>query len=294
MIERLKKFIGNSINHTDIQEYILENRIKAPKKQKISWTSHENDSVFFEDKVNGVEVEFTIRPLNPNIQPSPSDRKGTFYPVCDSISIKTAKGNKDSKLPFNLKWGMTAEEVQKELLILPPSNLNRTESDKSRVSFSICDESNENIMYYFSLTDDRPLNRFKITSEIWKYSLEIFTLRDSLGYFNHENQYQAAPFIEWAIKENLFVETDENKEGIALVKNNVITGLSFINRYVKHAYIYIGDFLPEVEEFIRDWHFNHYSELLRNVYKIYGYINPQIIVHEMHDKYLEYKKSNAL
>lgn len=261
MFEQTIALIGKPLNDPALQTFMAENGFKQPKRTEISGQSSERN-YWVEHKKLGINLLFDIDIKNPLYPPIAGSKKNLWVPVFHYVTFLTDKFS----YPYDLKIGLTHDETVK--LLGAPSY------KSSDITLSWLNDDGSEAFFGWHKPMDDAVNKAKqieLHARIWKdekldeitinvieYS-PIFSLFDALHsenltHFEADiNDFnQTSIFMEWAIKDELYIGQASEQEGIAAVKNG-LNMLDFFRQTIKTPSIYLEFFAPAQQQFVRQY-----------------------------------------
>lgn len=241
-----------------MQAFLVEHDFKPPKKSEISGRSSERD-FWIEHKKLGVNLLFSIDIKNPHYPPVAADKKGMWVAVLEYVTFLSTK----IEYPLGLKMGLNyAQTVQ---ILGEPSYKS---SDISQIWLN--DDGSESFYgwdYLFDKSKQIELHaRIHLGDKLDEINVRIATL-DSVFYLydalrneninnllaNNYHCHEAALFLEWAIKNDLYIGEPQHQAIIAQVKNGAANGLDFLAQHSYSGHVFKQQFAPSAQQFVRQY-----------------------------------------
>lgn len=250
--------IGKPLNDSVLQTFMNINGFKQPKKTEISGKSSER-SFWVENKKLKVNLLFNIDPDNPIYIPFPATRKGMWQPILQQVTFC----NPTFEYPFGLKIGLTHEETTKLMgdfsfksSDIHPVWLNDDDSESFYGWKKIIDITKQLVLHTRIYLGEKILeidvHRNRMQSVFYLY--DIFnneTISNTLA--NTATLHEMAVFMEWAIKKDFYLGNLDQANIIIKLKNATANGIDFIGQHTHSGHIYVEDFIPDVQQFVRQY-----------------------------------------
>lgn len=258
MFQQTIALIGLPINHSNMQDFLVEHGYKLPKKTEISGRNSERD-FWIEHKKLGVNLLFSIDIKNFTYAPVAAEKKGLWMPVLQYVTFLNAK----IEYPLGLKMGLSHDQTAQ---ILGTPSYKSSDISKSWLN----DDGSESFYgWNYSLDQDKQIElhaRIHLGGELDEINVRIATL-DSVFYLydvlrneriehllaDSFSSHQVAMFVEWAIKNALYVGESQHQAIIAQVKNGVANGLDFLSKHINSGHIFTQQFTPTAQQFVRQY-----------------------------------------
>jgi hypothetical protein len=257
MFEQTINLIGKPLNDPDLQAYFTEHGFKPAKKTEISGRTSERD-FWLEHKKLGINLLFDIDSKNPLYPPVAGSKKGLWLPILRSVTFLDAK----TAYPLGLKMGLSYADAS-QILGAPSYKssdiakiwLNDDGSESFYGWHKTIDEAKQ-ITLHARIQTDGAIDEINVEVIALK---EVFVLFDAFAnqnlsdFFNNANQYNSpCIFIEWAIKNGLYLGQADEQTGIAAVKNG-LSMRDFFQNHIKTAGFYLPYFAPAHQQFVRQY-----------------------------------------
>ncbi len=257
MFEQVTQLIGLTIDHPNVQAFLLSNGFKLSKKNEIS--GHASDRSFWiEHKKLGINLLFSIDIKNPQYPPIPADKKGLWMPTLSHITFM------DSKLdyPLNLRMGLTLVET-KTILGEPhykSSDIHKTwlneDGSESFYGWNLPLNESKQIILDFRIKPDRSLSKIDVSI---KHITPVLTLFDALknqtidaliadNYHCHE----ATMLLAWCIQRGMYMGETDEEETINQVKTGEISIIDYLRQH-RQMHIYKELFAPQYQTFMHQY-----------------------------------------
>lgn len=258
IFEQAVNLIGKPLNDTVLQTFMNINGFKQPKKTEISGKSSER-SFWVENKKLKVNLLFHIDPDNPIYFPFPATRKGMWQPILQQVTFCNPK----FKYPFGLKIGLTHEETTKLM-----GDFSFKSSDIHPVWIN--DDGSESFYGWKKIIDNTKQLELHTRIDLGEKILEIDVHRNRMqsvfylyDIFNNETisdtlsntatLHEMAVFMEWAIKKDFYQGNSVQANIITKIKHDKANGIDFISEHNQCGHIYVEDFIPDVQQFVRQY-----------------------------------------
>lgn len=258
MFQQTIALIGMPINHLNMQAFLVEHGFKPPKKTEISGRNSERD-FWIEHKKLGVNLFFSIDIKNPHYPPVAADKKGMWVAVLEYVTFLSTK----IEYPLGLKMGLS--HAQTAQILGEPSYKS---SNISQIWLNY-DGSESFYGWDYLLDKSKQIElhaRIKLAENLDEMNVGITSL-DSIFYLyddlineninnllaNNYHSHEAALFLEWAIKNDLYIGKPQHQAIIAQVKNGAANGLDFLTQHSNSGHIFKQQFAPSAQQFVRQY-----------------------------------------
>jgi hypothetical protein len=258
IFERAINLIGKPLNNEALQEFINVHGFKQPKRTEISGKSSER-SFWVENKKLKVNLLFNIDPENPIYNTFSGKRKGMWQPILQQVTFSNPK----FEYPFGLKIGLTHQETTKIMgdftfksSDIHPVWINDDGSESFYGWKKIIDNTKQLVLHTRIDFGEKILkidvypNRMQIVF----YLYDMFnneTISNTLA--NTATLHKMAVFMEWAIKKDFYLGNSVQADIITKIKQDKANGVDFISEHNQCGHIYVEDFIPDVQQFVRQY-----------------------------------------